>query len=130
VVSFLYVSSPEPRFSVRATFLAHLIHPCNMWPGVPAVKLPFVQLVRPLQVNMFVCLSVFLFSELFLLYFNHSNAELNPICYLLTLFAAHYILHVSRIRVKKREGKLTIYSTYCYRTLYFYRSHQSSARYT
>jgi hypothetical protein len=28
------------------------------------------------------------------------NAQLNPICHLLTLLGAHHILHVSRIRVK------------------------------
>jgi len=33
-------------------------------------------------------------------YFNHLNAELDPICYLLALLGAHHILHVSRIRVK------------------------------
>ena len=33
-------------------------------------------------------------------YFNPLNAELNPICHLLALLAAHHILHVSRIRVK------------------------------
>ena len=27
------------------------------------------------------------------------NAELNPVCHLLTLLEAHHILHVSRIRV-------------------------------
>ena len=32
--------------------------------------------------------------------FNPLNAELNPICCLLTLLRAHYFLHVSRIRVK------------------------------
>ena len=32
---------------------------------------------------------------------NPLNAELNPICYLLTLLGAHHILHVSRIRVNK-----------------------------
>jgi len=31
---------------------------------------------------------------------NPLNAELNPICYLLTLLGAHHFLHVSRIRVK------------------------------
>jgi hypothetical protein len=31
---------------------------------------------------------------------NPLNAELNPICHLLALLGAHYILHVSRIRVK------------------------------
>jgi len=30
---------------------------------------------------------------------NPLNAELNPICHLLALLGAHYILHVSRIRV-------------------------------
>jgi hypothetical protein len=29
----------------------------------------------------------------------HLNAELNPICHLLALFGANYILHVSRIGV-------------------------------
>jgi len=33
-------------------------------------------------------------------YFNHLNAELNPICQLHALLGAHHILHVSRIRVK------------------------------
>ena len=28
------------------------------------------------------------------------NAELNPMCHLLTLLGAHYILHVSRVRVE------------------------------
>jgi len=32
---------------------------------------------------------------------NPLNAELNPICYLLTLLGAHHILHVSWIRVNK-----------------------------
>jgi hypothetical protein len=31
---------------------------------------------------------------------NPLNAELNPICHLLTLLEAHPILHISRIRVK------------------------------
>jgi len=31
---------------------------------------------------------------------NPLNAELNPICHLLTLLGPHHILHVSRIRVK------------------------------
>ena len=30
------------------------------------------------------------------------NAELNPICHLLALLEAHHILHVSRIRIKRR----------------------------
>ena len=30
---------------------------------------------------------------------NPSNAQLNPICHLLTLLEAHHILHISRIRV-------------------------------
>jgi len=34
---------------------------------------------------------------------NPSNAELNPICYLLALLGAHHILHVSRIRVNARN---------------------------
>ena len=32
-------------------------------------------------------------------FINPLNAELNPICRLLTLLGAHHILHVSRIRV-------------------------------
>ena len=31
--------------------------------------------------------------------FNPLNAELNPVCHLLALLAAHHILHLSRIRV-------------------------------
>jgi hypothetical protein len=33
-------------------------------------------------------------------YINPINAELNPICHLLTLLGAHPIFHVSKIRVK------------------------------
>ena len=32
--------------------------------------------------------------------FNPLNAEINSMCYLLVLLAAHHILHVSRLRVK------------------------------
>ena len=34
--------------------------------------------------------------------FKPLNAELNPICHFLALLGAHHILHVSRIRVKRR----------------------------
>jgi hypothetical protein len=34
--------------------------------------------------------------------FNPLNANLNPTCHLLTLLAAHPILHISRIRVKHK----------------------------
>ena len=33
-------------------------------------------------------------------YFNPLNAELNPVCHLLALLGAHYIFHVSGLRVK------------------------------
>jgi hypothetical protein len=36
-----------------------------------------------------------------LLNINTLNAELNPICHLLALLGAHYILHIRRIRLKK-----------------------------
>jgi hypothetical protein len=32
---------------------------------------------------------------------NTLNAELNPVCHLLTLLGAHHIFHVGRIRVKE-----------------------------
>ena len=37
--------------------------------------------------------------------FKGLNAELNPICHLLTLLGAHHILHVSRIRVKHNRPR-------------------------
>ena len=37
--------------------------------------------------------------------FKPLNAELNPICQLLALLGAHHILHVSRIRVKRKTVK-------------------------
>jgi len=37
---------------------------------------------------------------------NSLNAELNPICHLLSLLVAPHILHVSRIRVKSHKGVL------------------------
>ena len=45
------------------------------------------------------------FPGFFLNNFNHLNAELNPICYLLALLA-HRFLHVSRIRVKSLTLRL------------------------
>ena len=47
---------------------------------------------------------------------NSLNAELNPICYLLALLVAHYILYISGIRVK------TVFRFNCYelRALYGY----------
>jgi len=35
-------------------------------------------------------------------YINPLNAELNPICHLLPLLAAHHIFHISRIRVNTK----------------------------
>jgi hypothetical protein len=38
-------------------------------------------------------------TQQYIYYINHLNSELNPICHLLTLLRAQYILRVSRIRV-------------------------------
>jgi hypothetical protein len=38
--------------------------------------------------------------------FNPLNAELNPICHLLTLLGAHHILHVSGVRVKEDTSEM------------------------
>ena len=50
---------------------------------------------------------------------NPLNAELNPICHLLTLLGAHPILHISRIRVKrkrkKRNRKLCVHPIFTFR---------------
>jgi hypothetical protein len=35
---------------------------------------------------------------------NPLNAQLNPMCYLLALLGAHPTLHVSRIRVKRKNN--------------------------
>ena len=48
---------------------------------------------------------------------NPSNAELNPICYLLALLA-HHFLHVSRIRVKSLTLRLLM--SYIYIYIYIY----------
>jgi len=42
------------------------------------------------------------------LHFNPLNAELNPICHLLTLLGAHHILHVSRIRVNDQFSLISL----------------------
>jgi hypothetical protein len=41
----------------------------------------------------------YLFIHFIYVFFDPSNAELNPICHLLALLGAHHILHVSRVRV-------------------------------
>jgi len=43
---------------------------------------------------------------------NTFNAELNPFCHLPALLRAHYILHVSRIRVKQTAIKWVLKSTF------------------
>ena len=58
-----------------------LRHVCIVW----------CSLICPILVIMYVIFEGFLINPL--------NAELNPICYLLTLLA-HHFPHVSRIRVK------------------------------
>ena len=49
--------------------------------------------------------------------FNPLNPELNPICYLLALLAAHNFLHVSRIRVKLLTFRRLMSYIYIYMTL-------------
>jgi hypothetical protein len=41
---------------------------------------------------------------------NPLNAELNPICHLLSLLEAHHILHVSRIKVNRARCFVKLYS--------------------
>ena len=53
--------------------------------------------------------------------FNPLNAELNPICYLLSLLEAHHFLHVSRIRVKSLTLKLLMLYIYIYIYIYMER---------
>ena len=43
---------------------------------------------------------------------NPLNAELNPICYLLTLLVAHHFLHLNRIRVKSLTLRLLMLYIY------------------
>ena len=57
--------------------------------------------------------------------FNPLNAELNPICYLLTLFA-HHFLHVSRIRVKLLTLRLLLSYIYGAPILDVSRSHTTT----
>jgi hypothetical protein len=40
--------------------------------------------------------------------FNPLNAELNPICHLLSLLGAHHILHIGGIRVKSAGGVTSV----------------------
>ena len=49
---------------------------------------------------------------------NPLNTELNPISPLLALFRAHHILHVSRIRVKRRRhsGDISVFGTVVLKT--------------
>ena len=48
--------------------------------------------------------------------FNPLNPELNPICYLLALLAAHHFLHVSRIRFKLLTFRLLMSYIYIWST--------------
>ena len=51
---------------------------------------------------------------------NPLNAELNPICYLLSLLGADHFLHVSRIRVKSLTLRLLMSCVYIYIYIYIY----------
>ena len=46
-------------------------------------------------------------------WFNPLNAELNPICHLLALLGAHYILHVTRVRVKQPDASVGLILFHC-----------------
>jgi len=48
---------------------------------------------------------------------NALNAELNPICHLVTLLGAHHILHVRRIRVKTTTQTLYLLRQVCKRQI-------------
>ena len=54
---------------------------------------------------------------------NPLNAELNPICYLLTLLGAHHFLHVSRIRVKSLTLRLLMSYIYMERLFLMFLDH-------
>jgi len=54
------------------------------------------------------------YCQIFQLKFNPLKPELNPICYLLALLAAHHFLHVSRIRVKLLTCRLLMSYIYIY----------------
>ena len=59
--------------------------------------------------------------------FNPLNAELNPICYLLTLLA-HHFLHVSRIRVKSLTIRLLMSYIYMERLFLMFLDHTQRRR--
>ena len=61
-----------------------------------------------------------LYVRLHIEVFNPSNAELNPICYLLALLA-HHFLYVSRIRVKSLTLRLLMSYIYIYIYIYMER---------
>jgi hypothetical protein len=61
--------------------------------------------VRQSDRNLFLNLLVPI--QLSALIINPLNAKLNPICHLLALLETHHILHVSRIRVNRRDEKGT-----------------------
>ena len=43
------------------------------------------------------------------IFFNPLNTELNPICHLLALLGDHHILHISGLRVKRRNIFFTLF---------------------
>ena len=74
----------------------------------------------------FICDSPFLhFTPVVLILINPLNPELNPICYLLTLLA-HHFLHVSRIRVKSLTIRLLMSYIYGAPILDVSRSHTTT----
>jgi len=48
------------------------------------------------------------------------NAELNPICLLLALLGAHYIFHVSGLRVKQEYNNTIQRTTQFLRRIFFW----------
>ena len=63
-----------------------------------------------------------IFIPLTQMLFNPSNAELNPICYLLALLA-HHFLHVSRIRFKSLTLRLLMSYIYMKRLFLMFLDH-------
>jgi hypothetical protein len=89
-----------------------------LYPSVKLHRCTLPKFVHSVSQNSYISV-----SEHFSRLVNRLNAKLNPICHLLALLGAHFIFHVSRIRVKQPiHEKRTVHKAAERVTLYVRRS--------
>ena len=112
-ISYKRLASSLHGLSVRGAQFSKWMMMITIYEQKRPPRLPILSQVHPIHALLVYC-------------FNTLNAELNPICCLLALLAAHHFLHVSRIRVKSLTIRLLMSCIYGASILDVSRSHTTT----